>query len=294
MKRTSADPVRVSVPAVIARKSTGPKITVLTAYDFTMARIFDEAGIDVILVGDSAGSVVQGEPTTIPVTLDQMVYHSRCVARGTTRALVVGDMPFMSYQISPERALESAGRLMKEGGVGAVKLEGGIYMAETIARIARVDIPVMGHVGLTPQSYHRIGGYRVQGRESSSGDSVSRPGTRERVIEDALAVEAAGAFAVVLECIPPELAAEITARLTIPTIGIGAGAGCDGQVLVCADMLGMTQGPTPKFAKRFAEIGEAIGSAARQYIAEVRDGSYPDTAHTLGAKKAAEAKLKLV
>ena len=223
-----------------------------------------------------------------------MVYHSRCVVRGVARALVVGDMPFMSYQISPERALESAGRLMKEGGVGAVKLEGGIHMAETIARIAQVDIPVMGHVGLTPQSYHRIGGYRIQGREGAAGVGGSRPGTRERVIEDALAVEAAGAFAIVLECIPPDLASEITARLKIPTIGIGAGPGCDGQVLVCADMLGMTQGPTPKFAKRYAEIGEAIGAAARQYIAEVSAGSYPDAAHTLGARQHAEAKLKLV
>ena len=269
---------RVRVPDILNRKSsarsTEDKITVITAYDFTMARLLDNAGVDVILVGDSLGSVVQGETTTIPVTLDQMAYHCRCVTNGTEYALVVGDMPFMSYQISPERAVESAGRLMKEGGVGAVKLEGGVHMAPTIARITAVDIPVMGHVGLTPQSYHRMGGYKIQGTGAGIEGRPSAPGSRSRVIEDALAVQESGAFAVVLECIPFDLAQEITAELDIPTIGIGAGPHCDGQVLVSADMFGF-QPRVPSFVKRYAELGRAIENGARAYIADVRDGAFP-------------------
>jgi 3-methyl-2-oxobutanoate hydroxymethyltransferase len=257
---------------------------VITAYDYTLARILDRAGVDVILVGDSLGSVIQGEATTIPVTLDQMTYHCRCVSRGTEFALVVGDMPFLSYQTSPERAIESAGRLMKEGGVAAVKLEGGIHIAPTIERMVQMDIPVMGHVGLTPQSYHRMGGYKMQG---TNGDGV---GSRARVIEDARAVQAAGAFAVVLECIPAELARDITAQLHIPTIGIGAGPDCDGQVLVCADMFGF-QERVPSFAKRYAEVGRTIEEAAKTYIDEVRTGAFPGAT---GQVRRDDSKLKLV
>jgi len=248
LKRT-----RVRVPDILARKSPGAstkdKISVITAYDYTMARLLDAAGVDVILVGDSLGSVVQGEATTIPVTMDQMAYHCRCVTKGAEYALVVGDMPFLSYQASPERAIESAGRLLKEGGVAAVKLEGGVHIAPTIERLTQMDIPVMGHVGLTPQSYHRMGGYKVQGTAEKKGSKRSEAGTRSRVIEDALAVQAAGAFAVVLECIPVDLAQEITRQLDIPTIGIGAGPHCDGQVLVSADMFGF-QAKAPSFVKR--------------------------------------------
>jgi len=280
--------IRVRVPDLMARKTAGSpttnKITVITGYDFSMARLLDRAGVDIILVGDSLGSVVQGETTTIPVTLEQMAYHSRCVTRGTEYALVVGDMPFLSYQTSPERAIESAGRLMKEGGVAAVKLEGGIHIAPTIARIVQMDIPVMGHVGLTPQSYHRMGGYKMQGMH---GGGVGR---RERVIEDALAVQAAGAFAVVLECIPADLAREVTAQLHIPTIGIGAGPGCDGQVLVCADMFGF-QERAPSFAKRYAEVGRTIEEAAKTYIEEVRSGAFPKAT---GQVRRDDSKLKLV
>ena len=269
---------RVRVPDLLARKSPGAgtkqKISVITAYDYTMARLLDSAGVDVILVGDSLGSVVQGEATTIPVTLEQMTYHCRCVTNGAEHALVVGDMPFMSYQSSAERAIESAGRLMKEGGVAAVKLEGGIHMAPTIERLTQVDIPVMGHVGLTPQSYHRMGGYKIQGTAEGKAGKGSAAGSRSRVIEDALAVQAAGAFAVVLECIPYDLAQEITRQLDIPTIGIGAGPHCDGQVLVSADMFGF-QAKAPSFVKRYAEVGLAIENGARAYIAEVQAGTYP-------------------
>jgi 3-methyl-2-oxobutanoate hydroxymethyltransferase len=212
-----------------------------------------------------------------------MVYHTRMVARGAARAMVVGDLPFGSYQGSPDQAVQSAIRLIKDGGAHCVKLEGGVAMEETIARIASVDIPVVGHVGLTPQSVHRIGGHRVQGRRHGSN-----PGGRERVIEDAKAVEAAGAFAVVLECIPLDLAAEITATLSIPTIGIGAGLHCDGQVLVLHDLVGFNDAWTPRFAKRYAELGRAVVDAARTYVAEVKGGEFPTDAHAF-AQKAAKA-----
>jgi 3-methyl-2-oxobutanoate hydroxymethyltransferase len=265
---------RVTVPEVGRMKAAGERITMVTAYDWTFARLLDEAGVDLLLVGDSLGMVVQGHDTTLPVTLDEMVYHTRMVARGAARAMVVGDMPFGSYQASPEQAVQSAIRLIKDGGAHCVKLEGGVAMAETIARIASVDIPVIGHVGLTPQSVHRIGGHRVQGRRHGS-----TPGGRERVIEDAKAVEAAGAFAVVLECIPLDLAAEITQALTIPTIGIGAGVHCDGQVLVLHDLVGFNDAWTPRFAKRYAELGREVVRAAQQYVAEVKDGAFPSEAH---------------
>jgi len=226
--------------------------------------------------------VVQGNETTLPVTLDEMVYHTRLVSRGAPHALVVGDLPFGSYQASPTQGVESAIRLVKEGGAQAVKLEGGLAMADTIARIAAVDIPVMGHVGLTPQSVHRMGGHRVQGRRHGHA-----PGGRERVIEDAQAVEAAGAFAVVLECIPLDLAAEITAELTIPTIGIGAGAHCDGQVLVLHDLIGLSDAWTPRFAKRYAEVGREVVRAASAYVEEVKGGAFPSEAQAF--KPAAKA-----
>ncbi len=260
---------RVTQRSLAARKRRHEPFSMLTAYDFTFARIFDEAGVDVLLVGDSLGNVVQGEDTTLPVTLDDVVYHTRLVARGVRRAMVVGDMPFGSYQVSPEDALRNAIRLVKEGGAHAVKLEGGVAMATTIERIVAADIPVMGHVGLTPQSIHRMGGYRVQGRTDSE---------RERVLADAKAVEVAGAFAVVLEGMPTELATQITSELEIPTIGIGAGVDCDAQVLVMHDMLGLSDW-APSFVKQFANLGAVASQAARQYIEEVVNRKFPGDEH---------------
>jgi len=266
---------KVTVPDLQRMKEAGTKITALTAYDFPFGRIVDTAGIDVILVGDSLGMVVQGLDTTLPVTVEETIYHCRMVARARQRALLVGDLPFLSYQVSVRQALRNAGRLIKEGGVEAVKLEGGMAMADTIRAIAAVDIPVMGHVGLTPQSVHRMGGHRVQGRRRGQA-----PGSRARVLADALAVEEAGAFAVVLEGIPLDLAAEITARLAVPTIGIGAGRHCDGQILVLHDVLGLYDRLTPKFVKRYAELGQAATDAVATYAREVRQGTFPDEAHS--------------
>ena len=267
------EPKKVTVPDLGRTKAAGERITMVTAYDCAFARLLDEAGVDILLVGDSLGMVVQGLENTLPVTLDEMIYHTRMVARGRRRALVVGDMPFGSYQTGPAQALESAVRLVKEGGAEAVKLEGGITMARTIEAIAAIDVPVMGHVGLTPQSVHRMGGHRVQGRRHGHA-----PGARERVLADARAVEAAGAFAVVLEGIPLDLAAEITASLSIPTIGIGAGVHCDGQVLVLHDLLGLSE-RTPKFAKRYAELGAEVVRAASAYVHDVKGGAFPTDAH---------------
>jgi 3-methyl-2-oxobutanoate hydroxymethyltransferase len=246
----------------------------LTAYDYPFARIFDAAGIDVLLVGDSLSMVVQGNDTTLPVTLDEIIYHVRMVARARRRSLLIADMPFLSYQVSAEQALLNAGRLIKEGGAEAVKLEGGIAIAGTVARLTAVDIPVMGHIGLTPQSVHRMGGHRVQGRKQGKA-----PGCRDRLMEDAAAIEAAGAFAIVLEGIPAELAQELTAKLAIPTIGIGAGAGCDGQVLVMHDMLGLTECFRPRFAKPFARLWDDAIAAATSYAREVREGTFPGPEH---------------
>jgi len=265
----SAREHRVTVRTLAARKRRGERIAMLTAYDFAFARIFDAAGIDCLLVGDSLGNVVQGHDTTLPVTLDEVVYHTRLVARACRRAMVIGDMPFGSYQVSPEDAVRSAIRLVKEGGAQAVKLEGGVTAAAAIERIAGADIPVLGHVGLTPQSIHRMGGYRVQGRTDVE---------RARVLADAEAVEAAGACAVVLEGMPDDLAAEITRRLVIPTIGIGAGAGCDGQVLVLHDMLGLSDW-TPSFAKQYADLGALAAKAARAFAEEVAGGKFPADEH---------------
>jgi 3-methyl-2-oxobutanoate hydroxymethyltransferase len=264
---------KVTVPDILKRKGGSDPIVALTAYDFPFGRIADTAGVDIILVGDSLGMVVQGMDTTLPVTMDEMVYHCRMVARARRRALLLADLPFLSYQVSPADAVANAGRLIKEGGAEAVKLEGGLAMADTIGAIAGVDIPVMGHIGLTPQSVHRMGGHKVQGQRR--GD---RPGQRDRLIEDALAVE--GAFAIVLEGIPLDLAAEITGRLTIPTIGIGAGPHCDGQILVLHDVLGLCERIAPKFAKRYAELWQAAGDAIGAYAREVRSGTFPTDAHS--------------
>ncbi len=259
---------RVTARSLGARKGREP-FSMLTAYDFTFARLFDQAGIDVLLVGDSVGNTAQGLETTLPVTLDEMVYHCRLVSRAATRALVIGDMPFGSYQVSPEDAVRSAIRLVKEGGVAAVKLEGGVASRAAIERIVAAEIPVMGHVGLTPQSVHRMGGYRVQGRGEAG---------RQRVLADARAVEAAGAFAVVLEGMPAELAREITAALSIPTVGIGAGAACDGQVLVLHDLLGLSDW-TPSFAKGYAGLGALASQAARAFADEVAQRKFPAREH---------------
>ncbi len=269
---------KVTVPEILTAKASGRPIVALTAYDFPFARIADEAGVAVILVGDSLGMVVQGFDTTLPVTMDEMVYHTRMVARARRRALLVADLPFLSYQVSPADAVANAGRLLKEGGAEAVKLEGGRPVSETIERLASVDIPVMGHIGLTPQSVHRMGGHKVQGRRHGQA-----PGQRERVIEDALAVEAAGAFAVVLEGIPLDLAAELTERLTIPTIGIGAGMHCDGQILVLHDVLGLCDRVAPRFAKRYADLWSAARAAIGAYADEVRGGAFPSAAHSFHA-----------
>jgi 3-methyl-2-oxobutanoate hydroxymethyltransferase len=265
------DEARVTVPSLARAKSRGEKIAMLTAYDFAFARIFDAAGIDVLLVGDSLGNVVQGHETTVPVTLDDMVYHTSLVSRAARRALVVGDMPFGSYHASVEQAVASAVRLMKEGGAHAVKLEGGERMTDRIAALARLQIPVMGHVGLTPQSVHQFGGFRVQGR----GDEG-----HARVLADARAVEAAGAFAVVLECVPKELAREISAELAIPTIGIGAGVGCDGQVLVMHDLLGLGEGAPPRFVRQYVGLGDIARRAAELWADDVRNQKYPSDAES--------------
>jgi len=258
------------VRSLAQRKSQGEPFTMLTAYDFSFARIFDDAGIDLLLVGDSVGNVVQGVETTLPVTLDELIYHTRMVARGARRSLVVADMPFGSYQVGPEDAVRNAIRFVKEAGAQAVKLEGGALVAESIERIVRAQVPVMGHVGLTPQSVNAMGGYRVQGR----GDAG-----RAQVLEDARAVQEAGAFAVVLEGIPADLGREITAELRIPTIGIGAGPACDGQVLVMHDMLGLGDSP-PSFVKQYAPLGELAGEAAKAFAEEVVNRKFPDAMHS--------------
>jgi 3-methyl-2-oxobutanoate hydroxymethyltransferase len=276
-----AKPKRITVPAIGERKTSGKKIVALTAYDYTMAKLIDGAGVDMILVGDSAACIMQGHSTTLPITLDEMLYHARCVSRGVEHSLVVGDLPFLSYQVSIQQAVESAGRMLKEAGVGAVKLEGGLAIADTIAALVNCDIPVVGHVGLTPQSYHRMGGHRIQGKAKSSAiktDAVeiAPVGSPERIFQDAIAVEEAGAFAIVLEGIPSELASKISKTLSIPTIGIGAGCDCDGQILVAQDMLGMLQGKYPSFVKRYCNVAEVISTAVERYVHEVRIGEFPE------------------
>lgn len=254
----------VTVPEFRAAKGVR-KLAVVTGYDYTAARLLDLAGVDAILVGDSLGMVVQGHPHPLPVTLPEMLYHTKCVLRGTRRALVIGDLPFLSYQESPRQAVRSAGKFLKLGAA-AVKLEGGERVAEHVAACVRADIPVMGHVGLTPQSVHRMGGFKVQ-RDA------------DRVRADAKAVEQAGAFSMVVEGVPGGLAATVTAEVGIPTIGIGAGAGCDGQVLVYHDLLGLYGDLRPRFVKRYAELGAAVTDAVTAYCREVRDGTFPGPEH---------------
>lgn len=263
----------MTVPRILEKKAKGEKISVITAYDATFARIFDDAGTDILLVGDSLGMVVQGRDSTLPVSVDEMIYHGAAVARGSRYAHIVIDLPFMSYQPSLELAMKNAGRLLAEGGGHAVKLEGGAEVAETIRHLVAAGIPVMGHVGLTPQSVHTMGGFRVQGRTRSAA---------MRVLEDAKAVAAAGAYSIVLEGIPNDLAKAISESLAIPTIGIGAGPHCDGQVLVSYDLLGLTPTLRPKFVKRFAELFDEAKRAAEEYIREVGDGSFPSAEFTFG------------
>jgi 3-methyl-2-oxobutanoate hydroxymethyltransferase len=254
----------------LAWKAAGRKIVVVTAYDALFGRLVDEAGVDCVLVGDSVNQVLAGEPSTLSATLEQMIYHARAVRRGVRRALVVVDLPFLSYQVSREEALRNAGRVMKETGAQAVKLEGGVAMAETVRALVEIGIPVMGHIGLTPQSVHALGGYRVQGREQAAA---------QRLEADAAALESAGAFSVVLELVPAALAAAITAARTLATIGIGAGAGCDGQVLVLPDLLGLNDGFAPKFLKRYAALADEVRGAVGRYADDVRRGAYPDSDH---------------
>ena len=256
---------RVSVPEFTGARLRGDKLVVVTAYDYTSAKLADEAGVDAVLVGDSLGMVVQGHATPLPVTLAQMQYHTACVVRGVTRALVIADLPFLTYQISPRQAVKSAGSMLKVGAA-AVKLEGGERIADAIAACVRADIPVMGHVGLTPQSVHRMGGFKVQ-RDA------------EQLLKDARAVADAGAFALVVEGVPSDIAASITAALSIPTIGIGAGPSCGGQVLVTHDLLGLFNGFRPKFVKRYADLGTATRAAIREYADEVRRGAFPAAEH---------------
>jgi len=265
--RTS--PRKLRVPDLVLMKERGERIVMLTAYDATMARLFDRAGVDLLLVGDSLGNVILGLDTTIPVTLDAMIHHTRAVTRGANRALVVADMPFLTYQVSPEQALLNAARLFQEGGAAAVKLEGGRAVADTVRKLTAAGLPVMGHVGLTPQHVHRLGGMRKQ----ASNDEAA-----QQLTLDALALEDAGTFAVVLEAIPDEVAKAVTSRLRIPAIGIGAGPHCDGQVLVSYDVLGLFDKFVPPFAKQYAQFGQQILNAVSQYGEEVRQGVFPPAA----------------
>jgi 3-methyl-2-oxobutanoate hydroxymethyltransferase len=267
----NADARPMTVPDLLAMKAAGRRIVMLTCYDAAFARLLEQAEVDVLLVGDSVNQVLAGQETTLSATLDQMIYHAASVRRGARRALVFVDLPFLTYQVSPTEAIRNAGRVLQESGAHGVKLEGGRPMAETVRALVDRGIPVIGHLGLTPQSVHALGGYRVQGRDAS---------TAERLLADAHALEEAGACSIVLELLPAALAKRITAALTIPTIGIGAGAGCDGQVLVLHDMLGLNEMFNPKFLKRYAELGEAVRTAVRSYAADVRDGTYPGPEHS--------------
>jgi 3-methyl-2-oxobutanoate hydroxymethyltransferase len=267
----SADPRPLTVVDLPVMKAAGRRIVMLTCYDAAFARLLEQAEVDVLLVGDSLNQVLAGHETTLSATLDQMIYHAAAVRRGARRSLVFVDLPFLTYQVSVSEAIRNAGRVLQESGAHGVKLEGGQPMAETVRALVDRGIPVIGHLGLTPQSVHALGGYRVQGRDEP---------TAERLVADAHALEQAGACAIVLELLPAALARRISTGLTIPTIGIGAGAGCDGQVLVLHDMLGLNETFNPKFLKRYAELGEAVRAAVRAYAAEVRDGTYPGPSHS--------------
>ncbi len=274
---------KVTILSLQQMKDEGEKITMLTAYDYPFTQIMDQCGVDVILVGDSVGTVVQGVPNTLPVTMDEMIYHTRLVCRARQRAMVVFDMPFMSYQESIEQARRNAGRAIKETGAEAVKLEGGENMAKTIEAITDIDIPVMAHIGLTPQSIHRMGGHRVQGRDQAQ---------RKKLLADAKAVEAAGAFSIVLEAIPAELGKEITASVKIPTIGIGAGIDCDGQVLVIHDLLGVYAGRKFTFVKQYANLNRVISGAVTEFLDEVRKNKFLGPEHIFQAAPAPAPRKK--
>ena len=266
----------VTVPDISGRKNSGKKITALTAYDYSFSKLLDATDIDIILVGDSLGMVSLGHENTLSVTLENMIDHTRAVKRGAQRALVVGDMPFMSYQVSVEQAVTNAGRLIQEGGASAVKLEGGARMADRVQAIVQAGIPVMGHIGLTPQSVHQFGGYKVQGKNYLDSRQIR---------QDARDLQNAGIFSVVMEGIPGELAEEITSELKIPTIGIGAGLHCDGQILVLHDLLGLTQDFVPKFVKQYAQLADILKSAVSEYIQEVRTETFPGQEHTYHSKQ---------
>lgn len=272
-----------TVSTISEQKKSGDKITMLTAYDYSTAKLADEAGVNTILVGDSLGMVILGYEDTLSVTMEDMLHHTKAVTRGAKNALVVADMPFMSYQTSVYDAVVNAGRLIKEGRAQAVKLEGGAAVAEQIRAICDAQIPVVAHLGLTPQSVNAFGGFKVQGKTAERA---------KQLIEDAKIVEKAGAFAVVLECIPAPLAEKITESINIPTIGIGAGAGCDGQVLVYQDMLGMFGGFTPKFAKRYENVGEIMVNAFKKYIDEVKTGVFPSEEHSFKLSDAVKSELE--
>jgi 3-methyl-2-oxobutanoate hydroxymethyltransferase len=280
---------RLTVSEIQELKAKGEKIVMLTAYDFPSARLAEEGGVDMVLIGDSLGMVVLGYDSTLPVTMEDMLHHTKAVVRGCERPLVVADMPFMSYQVSTEEAMRNAGRLLQEGGAQAVKLEGGVHMAETVRRIVQVGIPVVGHIGLTPQSINQLSGYKVQGRT---------PEAAERLLEDAVALQQAGAFAIVLETIPAPLAELISKRLRIPTIGIGAGAGCDGQVQVWHDLLSYSTTflprHIPRHVKQYANVGEEMRKAIESYTAEVRGGSFPTTKESFRMDPALLAEIETV
>ena len=267
----NADPRPLTVTDLLSMKTAGRRVVMLTCYDAAFARLLEQAGVDVLLVGDSLNQVIAGHETTLSTTLDQMIYHAAAVRRTTRRALVFVDLPFLTYQISIPEAIRNAGRVLQETGAHGVKLEGGSHMAETVAALVERGIPVIGHLGLTPQSVHALGGYRVQGRDEAAAD---------RLVDDAKNLESAGACAIVLELIPAPLAGRISKSLTIPTIGIGAGPRCDGQVLVLHDMLGLNEQFAPKFLKHYSKMGQAVREAVRAYASDVRDGKYPGKEHS--------------
>jgi len=275
--------MRVTINQIKEMKEKGEKITMLTAYDYSTAKIVDEVGIPLILVGDSLGMVVLGYESTIPVTIDEMLHHTSAVARGTKQAMVVGDMPFMTYHLSIEQALQNAARFIQEAGAQAVKLEGGVTVAEKVKRIVECGMPVMGHIGLTPQSIHQFGGHKIQGKTSEAAT---------RLLKDAQALEEAGAFAIVLETVPAPLAALISKRIAIPTIGIGAGIGCDGQVQVINDILGSFTDFIPKHAKQYAKLADTMRSAITEYYNEVKDGSFPTDKQSFSMDESLLAGLK--
>jgi len=274
---------KITITDLHNKKRDGKKFTMLTAYDYPIAKLVDEAGIDCILVGDSLGMVVLGYDSTVPVTMDEMIHHSKAVRRGTKYAFLVGDMPFMSYQVSKEEAIRNAGRFMKEAGCDAVKLEGGYEVVEVTEAIVDAGVPVLGHLGLTPQTISKLGGYKIQGKDAAAA---------KKMVDEALMLEKAGCFAIVLECVPDRVAKFVTERLTIPTIGIGAGPYCDGQVLVTNDMVGLFDRFVPKFVKQYVKLSALISDGLKKYKDEVENGIFPDEEHSFTIKEEELKKLK--